>query len=726
MFTNGLIANSDTQLEFGFIAQLYNHFFVWNDLDNFGSNPGGYLLWGKVIQFLFAQLFGYSYASYLGLAVIVFLHLLFSYQLCLISLQPISRGFVSTLVNIITVIITVLNPLFAYMSVVNITMYLGFVLALGGIVFYLKYIDSPKLTYLIASSLFASLSIADFHSLVLYLIFVALSASFLYLSGDAEIRKRIAKSILVALLLVACLNSHWIFYNLYNLLTAEKFLISNINFSESVSSDVLFYLNNKNHPGYSVLLNRREHSFFQNDILYLINLVVSLVVILISLSYPLFSKKNEKILRFYLLFAFIYVVSLTMVFGPKGPFFLFSFVYNYIPGGVLFRDFYKFFRLISIAELGLITISLSTLNRKLGTKFIFLFLSFLLILRVFTYMPVFRYINRYDIPHDYVQITSLLASDKDNFRYIVFPLTGWMVKYTWSNQEYDMQDPIASMTSKPYLYNPVAYSNSPQTLFNLSLEKKLYFDKEAFARDLRFAGIKYVLLRKDLEPDQLSQISIITRNPMTLLDWNYIFPHLEEAENLKKIGETDNLILYKVKDFDQNYLIYSIDKNHKRVEIKWVQINPASFLMEIDDDLSMGIKAYFIEQYNSNWVLFKLDSSECQVNNFGHSIPYRDIVKYVTSSFKCDVSIISNYARNRLTGKISRSNPSGYLHDVNFNSWELEDQNNDSPNLYAIFYEPQFFFTLGLLISLPTVILALLYLIFYSLCSTFLNIKKCF
>ncbi len=415
------------------------------------------------------------------------------------------------------------------------------------------------------------------------------------------------------------------------------------------------------------------------------------------------NKREKKIILFFTILSLLGILLTKQSSQPfKG---IYLWLYENLPGFSLFREASKFYLLTAFGYLGMLGYGLvvlkNTLAGKIGKKAYCIILTSIIVVSFLNLKPLFSgkigtmFVAR-EMPEDYVVLNEFISKQDDYFRTFWIPYVSRWGNYSINHPKVDGMGVFSDEWSD-------FLDNYNQDLHNWGVQKHhkiLHLFNQDFSNELfDVASIKYVVLPLiDTENDD---------NFFRFLGDNrdYFVKKLEDVDFLKKIDiGTQELVVYE----NENYVphIYlSSEKNifnEKIVDEKLSisNVGPQRVRVRIED--FFGVKYLnFSEKYNSNWRLsFYEEGVFKKRERFLNSLHFRNSAKM--NSFIID----AEYIKKNFPEKFYIENSNGSL------DLDLE-----------LFYVPQIYFYIGLIISLVTLFVLLLYISYFKIKSFYLRKK---
>ncbi|HRZ95760.1 MAG TPA: hypothetical protein P5262_04340, partial [Candidatus Moranbacteria bacterium] len=173
-------------------------------------------------------------------------------------------------------------------------------------------------------------------------------------------------------------------------------------------------------------------------------------------------------------------------------------------------------------------------------------------IKFYPYYTNFSQYKPYKIPDYYYDYYEFTKSNKLQDKTQLLPVISWYQGYTWSNQAYDMQEPIGYFTAKPMFVNSATYEENFEEKTNGEISELLKKNSRDNLFGLTsFRNMKYFLLRNDLQEKYLEKSKKDTESLKNSIDSN------EDLKLLKKFGD---LRLYSI---DSKYFLphFYVPKN---------------------------------------------------------------------------------------------------------------------------------------------------------------------
>ena len=530
--------------------------------------------------------------------------------------------------------------------------------AIAPLVFYLFLISfsKKKLFFSFLTGLIFSLQAM----LDLRIAYVTIFAFFLYLLFNIDFSKKflfnIIYCLIVPLFVTLLIHSYWIIPTLvlrtnplselgqiYTSFGAVKF------FSFATLENTISLL----HPNWPENLFGKV-SFMKPEFL---------IIPILAYSSLLFIKNIEtKIKKYIIFFAVLGLVGAFLAKGANDPFgFIYIWLFDHIPGFIMFRDPTKWYLLIAISYSILIPFSVGKIYEYLGNLKRFsvfsLFNNFNPRLKILDPQNIFLFavviyllflinpalfgklsgaFKSTAMPNDYIKLEKYLSSDKSFYRVLWFPVV------------------------QRFGYYSNLHPAIPAREFFKEADDKLLvkkFKQKETQRTLTNSSVKYIIIPYDSQ----GEIFLKDRKYNNNL---YLFTveQLKSVPWLKNVKQIGKIYIFEIENYKDHFWTDS-----KNLSIKYERINPVSYRLYLEN-VKKSDKLIFSEKYDKNWILYELDSTK----NISYSVPYNKV----------------------------------------FNSFNLQEEGSYTAQLY---YKPQIYVTVGIIIGFITLVLTLFYLLIGSI-----------
>jgi hypothetical protein len=392
---------------------------------------------------------------------------------------------------------------------------------------------------------------------------------------------------------------------------------------------------------------------------------------------------------------FPYIATLIIgIFFSKGPLPPFGGIYSFLLdnislfGAVRSPD-NKFSVLIPITVIIIFLYIFSSYNKK-TIKYVFgLYIIFLVILFSYPFLTKEVVLSKdnypnsgsyvFDVPQEYTDIVTYLNEDKDFYKVLSLPESGGFRVYDTNKKLYIGRDIIATLIRE----NPVYYDSLQDDLLKQFVETK-------DINVLQNTNIKYILIRKDLF-DKKEEI-------------DKMFKLVESTES-KKIIDNQYLTLYKVPDeIFTPKIVLPDNQEYSFTKTNITQYNIS--LKGIKDTTLLN----FLEGFNKQYKLY-LDNQNSNIQHYNDTQ-----FKYATQR---DTNILFQKPLFEDTHKLVYDYANQWTIDpeyikANFDKSMYKENLDGSIDLeLTLYFKPQSYFYLGIIISGTTLILCLGYLGYY-------------
>lgn len=331
-------------------------------------------------------------------------------------------------------------------------------------------------------------------------------------------------------------------------------------------------------------------------------------------------------------------------------------VFQSLPGAFMIRSpQLKFYPILFFLLALLVGQIIQKYNLKKFVYFAFLVVFFGII--GFVRSGLFSYWSNITPPEDYKEVVKVLNSpDNKYFTVAEFPEIWGTTKISWLNDRY------ATSILNSMIYNPLIIYNKWNTAVIPEYLKEVYANPFTNIPEiLGRGGVKYVLVHKDYSNFHVKQ-------------------DFSSMEGLSKVVGGSNIDLFEVSDFFYKGLFYSGEKN-----LEYERINPVMHVFKVKP----GEQITFNRQHDISLKLYDKKDIE-EVGYYGCKFSIGDL------NF-CDILLLK-----------VKPLPKQSLGKDYKNNWILPENSSGS---YVVYYEPQIYFYIGLIISFIAFILHILYLL---------------
>lgn len=438
--------------------------------------------------------------------------------------------------------------------------------------------------------------------------------------------------------------------------------------------------------------------------------------LLCSIAFVLIKSKTKGNTNIYIIFlASIYLIFFTLALGPNSKLTgnLWMWAFNNVPGFGFFRSFTRFLIISLISVIFLFAVFIKQWILRIEYKnFIFLCGIILLIYTnlIFLTGDLAGTIGKAEIPQEYVNINEkYFSNDSNKFSIISYPNTPYE-SYTWSvNKNIQVFPQIIYFNlyffSKPIAYNGFAFfldqkNNLFKKVFAFNYNFEYYNE---FDQDLSSLNIRYVIVHKDL----FDVLNIDKK-----VEYEKYYEYFKN--NQKYILKEDNeyYALFEIKNFQpllrgNSIFFKSINPTKYKLYIKnMTSVQDISFMRSFHNEWKLYLKpmptnswCQELEDYKNTNII------ECQhTKNFFESEelsylyqkPIFDNTHKIVYEYANGWTIDPKYIKKNFSKEYYKENPDGSI-DI-----EL-----------ILYFKPQSYFYLGLIISSLTLLICSVYLIYH-------------
>lgn len=462
--------------------------------------------------------------------------------------------------------------------------------------------------------------------------------------------KLIYKKIVLFIFLFILINFFWIFLLFLSLFLENNFTLSR----EIFGTNFYNYL-------YSVSF---FYPFWNLETItwFNINKIPFFYWLLPILAFsPLLFEKKKKQLT--LIFSVIALVGIFLTKGINAPFgIIYEFLFYFFPGFSAFRVSDKFYFLILFSYSILIILFINAIKKIKLLKYILFLFIFLLFLPNFYFLYSGNidslYVER-NIPEDYLLFKNLIISEDEYFRTLWVP-----VKSRWGY--YSDNNPIVSL-GEVYNYDWGEFRNSNSIYSPINHQIVELFHHSYSNKLLDISSIKYIVVPIEDEKNNDNFFIYYGNNRSFYINYLNNLSYLKPVD----IG-FNNLKLYENRNYRPHFYTTNynesihFDSNNFN-NIKYKKINPTKYEIIIKN-LTNPVYLNFAEKYDINWFL--------SIDNLN----------------------FNNYH---------------FKNDANLNSWYLDPNIIGKENVeLTLYFKPQSYLYLGLIISLSTLLFLILLLIY--------------
>jgi hypothetical protein len=303
-----------------------------------------------------------------------------------------------------------------------------------------------------------------------------------------------------------------------------------------------------------------------------------LLIPLIAFS-SLFFVKNKKTSRTILFFTALSLLGAFLGKGSNEPFgFIYVWLFENLPGFVMFRDSTKWYLLTALSYCILIPFAVYNLSMIFKQKLKITWLKNFLLPLVFIYMlilimPALKgevkgLLRTTRLPEDYKKLEIFLSSQKDFFRILWVPEVQRFAYYS--------------------SYHPPISSKS---LFKTQDNKKIISEIKKETTMLSQSGVKYIIVPYDSHGEIFIKDRKYDKN-----QYINVVDELEKLKHLRRINRFGDIAVFELPQYKDRFW-----SPNSGVDIEYEYINPSNYKVSVRNagkDLLI-----FSEAYNKNWVI---------------------------------------------------------------------------------------------------------------------------
>lgn len=474
---------------------------------------------------------------------------------------------------------------------------------------------------------------------------------------------------------------------------------------------------------------------FSNGYIYwVVNYFALLMLVFCAMLYD---RKNKLFL--YVSFVFIFVVFIYK--GQNPPFAHLGYtIYTNTIIGSLFRNVQYLAVLLSMSLVFMLSFSITWMKKKFGNKILYL-IGFMLLIYLLPWYSgnLNEQVNIFELDDNYSSMSTFIKGDSGDYRVLYLPMSN---AAEYKNAKItQFQEKRSRSFGLVYGLNPIVYSSEKSTLGNLytdgdavdSLDKEFHsYDGNNISKKLGLMNIKYIIFTTEFE----SKLQYYMGPEFsTKYDWsnNKIKDVLENQSNiLLKQNISDKILIYENIDFyphiysansqiivqnssvldiidsndysfiptkqaiivaNQNYNknIYSMNYT-TRPNLLIQKINPTKYKVKIEDAYE-PFYLIFSESYHPGWQAYiNTDTMQCNPMTTYENV---NITECQPESIFFEIK--------DLTRLFEKSIPEENHLVVNSyaNAWYIDPQKLGTGENFSItlYFKPQFYFYIGLIIS---------------------------
>lgn len=317
--------------------------------------------------------------------------------------------------------------------------------------------------------------------------------------------------------------------------------------------------------------------------------------------------ENQKHKKYIIFFAFLGLLGAFLAKGVNDPFGgIYLWLFDHVPGFIMFRDPAKWYLLIAISYSILIPFTVWEIYEYLKLKFLkykyinYLFLTFIILYLIFIIRPAISnqpggMYKTTKIPSEYAKLEKYLYDQPDYFRTFWFP----------ARQHFGY-------------YSTIHPEISAQTLFNIYDYKKLLQKMSSPETQLLLqeASIKYIIIPYDSEKE-----IFITDRKYDDAKYQNAINYLENIKWLKPVSLPRNCTISKSNCLFDKIAVFELSgskdhfwSNSAKININYKFVNQTKYLIKIKN-ANVGDKIIFTEKFDKGWIAKNLDKNSFDVVN---------------------------------------------------------------------------------------------------------------
>lgn len=473
--------------------------------------------------------------------------------------------------------------------------------------------------------------------------------------------------------------------------------------------------------------------------------LVGLIIIIIAVFALIISKnKNSYWIFFSLIFVLLFGFGGIERIGG-----IYRFCFDYLPVFYIFRDIYRFTGYIALfvsCLLGIFTIFLwDEINKirnisiqKIIKLLFIIFIAFLIINNSMPYLSVNlkKQCNSFELPIDYQEIQINKKIFDTNSGYVlVYPYSDWFTNFKWNLNNREMSNPLRLLITKPIIFDDFGGMNlnlNQLNIYNLLHERTNFLSGINIIESM---NIHYIIIQKDNVKFKtingtninhiLSKYSNLiysgTGIDIYKISDSIISPRIIIYDNEKEVEEKTRLI-DPLKDPLNSMMVQNLMLNQKKNnsinDYAFVEINPTKYLVKINGTNSFNIELKV--NYNPNWKIFKMNgliTDEQFEKIYEKNSPKDNYLGYI-NSIKDDVWFFMVNRSIPLDCNKSKNN---------FNEWKNVSSYNQlegHPTILYIYYYPQIYYYVGIIISILSFFITVLIFICHRLRQRVTQVKQ--
>lgn len=469
---------------------------------------------------------------------------------------------------------------------------LGYALAPTVLALFIQITILPDSKKIVKNTILTSISLGILILIdirIAYLILLASAAYYLFVCTIHFHKKNLISSLffLIPVLIAFLLNLSWVL----PLLVFKQNPVSEVAVGyDSLSSLRFFSFADFSHSLALLHPNWPENVFgkiyFLQPEFLLLPLIAFASLLFINKNVKQNSEEFRMTKKSVLFFALLGLMGIFLGKGVNDPFgMIYSFLFQHIPGFVMFRDPTKFYTFTALSYAILIPFSLNcigkgllhnkyiVLRKKTQAIYYFLFISIFCLFWTFTIRQAALgqlggTFQKHSVPQEYYAVASYLDSQPQFFRTLWLPKQS---RFSYSSSQHTLIEalPFFNATSSSELIQKMQQSTTQELLQNASVRYVIVpYDSlgEIFLKDRKYNDVEY-------------------RNDITAL---------QQIPWLKQISSTKKIILFELADYKDHFSL--ADKG----ALSYSMQNAANYTVHVHTDIPNTL--IFSENYNSSWV----------------------------------------------------------------------------------------------------------------------------
>jgi hypothetical protein len=359
-------------------------------------------------------------------------------------------------------------------------------------------------------------------------------------------------------------NSYWLIFSVLQGFSKTSKLNTFVS-SISDTDDILGYISAISNNAYALLLSRMNYftSVAYPKFYLPAELVLNAALLVLAAGAIFFvnKEKSERLRKDITVLLIIFFLFVLLGFGPRDPFGLFNYLWKNVSFFRIFRDYFKFHRILQIVNVILASYTFSkiylTYIRNTRLRLLIVFTSFTFLTLFYPYAKLYKYFKPFIVPNYYFEMANYLKKQYEVGALAVLPTISWHQTYKWSNIDYDMPDPFYALSPGPVYTNLAAYSPGPVHYLNFESGKAISEGNEELFYNLsKIRNIRYVVIRQDFYPPFLEKRARYGNFNISL-NYERLIKSIDKFKHVRKVGQYGDLHLYEISDEVFSPVIYS-------------------------------------------------------------------------------------------------------------------------------------------------------------------------